>query len=298
MLKGSNKKIAILAILVIAVIGIISGPIKKSIEIRKAHQGEMMFYVIDMNEIENEKIKKWYMKNYQEKGIHTLDIENEKYILLSAGEQDIENIDIKIESVDGYEDNVMINGRVEIPKTEIESGLAYPHKVLRINEDPRKVSLGTLNLYDPYRDIKNVEATSIDLAILKEVNENEAKIISFNEDYKNQEFKLSNTALNQLQESDIKIGEVIGLEINKDDKSGYMTIENLSKVKNITQPVYVSKIDKENKIVKAKLFQEEIDIKYSEEINNDIQDLSDENYYLLLFENMEDGLYIKNINSI
>ena len=40
----------------------------------------MMFYVIDMNEIENEKIKKWYMKNYQEKGIHTLDIENEKYI--------------------------------------------------------------------------------------------------------------------------------------------------------------------------------------------------------------------------
>lgn len=292
-LKTNKMMLILIPLLLIA--AVFFGPVKNQIQMRSTIQGDLMFYVMANEDMQDTDIQKWYMKNYQKQGIHTFTKDDQEYILLSAGEQEIENMDIKIESVSGFEDNILVDGRIDIPTENIKQGLAYPHKVLRIEKDPRKVNLGTLNLLDPLRDSKSVATTSLDTAFLKEIDGDKAFITTFNQSYPDAVFILSETAKKEIAEFDIKKGNVIGVSIGHDDQQPYPVIENIRAIKNIAQRVEIKSIDVENQTAQVNISGELFDISYIKEIEQSMKALQEGSSYMAMLQNNGSNAVISEI---
>lgn len=303
---SKNKKLyigAAIAILLLPLVyGFISGIIE-GIQIRKAHQGEMIFYVVAKSDIKDKKLLEWIDQNYKEKGIHVyhkrriFSWDKDKYILLATGEQQLKDIEIKPESVVGYKDKIVVNGRVEPPKTNIERGTTYPHLLLRIDgkNDPREVHLGTMNLYDVFRGVPEPIRITLDTAIIKEINGSTIKLATFRKQNNYPAYTISDKAQNDIKEQGIETGDLVSVKVSNDLKEGYPQVENIRKMKGVVEKINVSKILEDEKLVNVHVNQIPFTFRYAGEIEDKIRKIKLNSPYLARLEKVGDVIYIKDI---
>jgi len=134
---GKYKKTIITAVAILIALpvlyGFISGAILKA-QLKNAPQGELLFYTIRTKDIEDTKLKEWVETHYKVKGIHVYEgkkATNEKHVLLAAGEQKIPEISIELESVVGFRDKILINGKIGSNQTIV--GIPCSLIILRVS---------------------------------------------------------------------------------------------------------------------------------------------------------------------
>ena len=253
---SKHKKIIIIGFLIFLLAspfihGVVTGGLK-AFQTQKAPQGELIFYVMHENDIKDAKLKKWIDSNHKTKGIHVYNqnkSSDEKYILLATGEQPLQDINIIMESVVGYEDKILINGRVEPPKSDIVKEKSYPYELIRIEtkNDPRAVRLGTMNLYDVFRGIKEPIEISLDNAIVREIKGDTIKISTFKNKDNQLMYTLTEDALKELKTQNIEVGELVSVNLNADLSKGYPKVENIRKTTRAIEKIKITDISEKNK---------------------------------------------------
>lgn len=286
-----KKNITILGIAIVIIIAIFG--IKNTLDLRQTQQGNLNFYVMDNKDIKDEKVKAWYLKNYQEKGIHSVTSGESRYILLSSGQQDV-NMKIKVKSIIGKEKKIKIDGTVEVPNQNIEQGLSYPNVVLRIKKDPREIVLGSLNLYNPMKIKPTV--VSMDTAIIKEIRNENISVATFKNEYKNNMYLLSEDVKEKIKKGDFKQGDVVGVKINNSSKNPYPTITYINQAKSLVESAQVKKIDKTSKMIEIFVNGERFQYKYEID-DKKLENVPEESFQMLVFEKKDGATYIKDIIS-
>lgn len=285
-----KKNITILGIAIVIIIAIFG--IKNTLDLRQTQQGNLNFYVMDNKDIKDEKIKAWYLKNYQEKGIHSITSGESRYILLSSGKQDVKNIKIKIKEIIGQKNKIKIDGTVEVPNQNIEQGLSYPNVVLRIKKDPREIVLGSLNLYNPMKIKPTV--VSMDTAIIKEIRNENISVATFKNEYKNKMYLLSEDVKAKIKKGAFKQGDVVLVKINNSSKNPYPTINYMTESKNVIESAQVKKIDIKNKSIEIFVNGETFQYKYEID-DKKLENVPEESFQMLVFEKKDGATYIKDI---
>lgn len=298
-----SKKILIGLIVLVLISPVIYGfttGVIRIIQIRKAPQGELIFYVMHDKDIQDPKLKKWVEENHKTKGIHVFRknrASDEKYVLLSTGEQTIQDIKIIMESVVGYKDKILINGRVTPPKSNIVKKKSYPHQLIRIEtkNDPRTVQLGTMNLYDVFRGIQEPIRISLDNAIVKEVNGDTIKLATFKQRVNHPLYILTEKALKEFKDQNIVAGDLVGININNDLSKGYPRIENIRKTTRVIEKVTITKVSEGDKVVTVEINKIPFMFKYRGEIQDKINKVIWNKTYLVKLEKVGDVIYIIDI---
>ncbi len=301
--KVFNKKILLGLIVLIllspVVYGFIHGAIR-SVQTRQSPQGELLFYVMDEKDIKDTNIKEWLEKNYKNKGVYVYKgnkASDEKYILLATGEQPIQGINIIMESVVGYKDKILVNGRAVPPKSDIVKKSAYPYEVIRVEtkNDPREVVLGTMNLYDVFRGIQKPIRISLDNAIVKEINGDTVKLATFRKKDNQLLYTLSENALKQMNELGIVAGDLVSVNLNTDLSKGYPKIENIRKTTRVIEKIKISRISEETKTITVEVNKIPFTFGYRGELENKITKVTENNVYLVKLEKVGDMIYITDL---
>jgi hypothetical protein len=280
--------------------------VAKQIQIQTAIQGQMLFWVMDKRDITDEKVNSWINTNYRQQGIYvyeTMDKETSqkfKYIMLATGKQSTEGIEIKMESVEGFKDKILINGRVEPPSTISEKSESYPHLVLRIDTyDPRNVVLGTMNLYDVYRDVVNQsDNITLNTAIVVEIGSDNITLATFKKDATINKYNLSKEAMNEINIAQIKQGELVAVNIRNDTDNGYQTIEHIRKTIKTYEKLKILNVDKQENIITIEASRIPIEMKYPIEIQEEVDRLVNDNTYLLKIEKVDGKVTITDVKGM
>ncbi|MGF7058443.1 protease complex subunit PrcB family protein [Brassicibacter mesophilus] len=139
-MKNFKAIALVLAVIMATFVFSACSPNKKT----EPQMGNLTFEAVDTNSIDDNKVKQWYEKNWQSKGVFSFDSDEDKYILISAGQKPTGGYDVDIVSIEGKEDKIVVNAKVNTPKegqmvTEI---LTYPNILVKIQKDERDVALG------------------------------------------------------------------------------------------------------------------------------------------------------------
>jgi len=206
---------SLVALLIISpfLIGFIKGLIIEY-KISKATQGQIIYQVVREKDLEEEGIKEWVNKNIYKKGIYITNTSDYKYILLAAGELK-DDVDIKITSVEGFKDKIMINGEATpLINNQNNKELYRPYLVLKIEKDPRDVILGSLNLFDVYKDKNSnekVQNVGVDIGIIEKVEDNLITIMLLKGQNPLVKFKLSEELKKEINIEELKKNQLIGI---------------------------------------------------------------------------------------
>lgn len=307
-LKGVNfKLLKILLVLFLAFLMMFLPSFVKEVQIRQSHQGELIFYVLDGKDIELPEVKKWYLANYQSKGIYTYDdrLNNEKYILLSAGEQEVENLEIQIDSLVGFEDKIIVNGKVKVPLENMETGLAYTHTIVKIAKDVRDISLGTLNLYDPFRGItddgtfetegtKQAKGIFLDVGIVNRVIEDKIELVTLNG---NEKVYNSKVFILDIKESKkLKKGDLVSIKIKQDNLQAFPVVQELNILLDSINELKITAVDKETR--ELTVTEQGVSFKYPAYDKLDINKLILNDDYLIKFKVIDGVTYISEIMGV
>jgi hypothetical protein len=301
-----NKKTKIMLALVLALSFILFSffsAVIKQIQLQTATQGQMLFWVIDERDISDTKVIAWIEENQKEQGIHVYDTKDKKtseklkYILLATGKQTIEGIAIKMESVEGLRDKIIINGRVEPPSLSEGEKEAYPYIIVMIQgNDPREIVLGTMNLFDINRGIAN-QSTNItmDTAIVTEIGENTIKIATFKNESSSPIYSLSSKAINEINATRIKAGDLVAVNINNDTSEGYPTLIDIRKTTIAYEKVFIKSIDSQAKLINVEISKTPMSINYLDTIQDKVNKTSENKEHLVKIEKVGEGVYITDL---
>lgn len=239
-------------------------------------QGQLLFFNINENDIEDEEVREWVESNHMNKGVHVYkeDYQEGKLVLMATGEQPIGGITISMESVVGQEDIILLNGVVRPPRDEIEDGPTYPYMLLKIDvkDDPREVHLGTLNLYDVFRGVEKPISKSVDTGVIQEIDGNKIKLIAFNGNENYPFYVLSDMAVKEMETRELKKGDMVAVSIDK-TPSEYPVIESIKLANNIVAGVVIESFDKEEREVELSVNNLSISMKYDESIGTMIEEI-------------------------
>ncbi|MBB6215241.1 hypothetical protein HNQ80_001330 [Anaerosolibacter carboniphilus] len=114
------------------------------------------YEVLDLNGISgNEKLFQWYEENYKKEGIHSLQIDNEMYVLVSGGERPTGGYRMQVDAVD-------IQGKSRIasvtatlyrpaPDMMVTQAITYPHVMIKMSAANAAVVRGEIKSIIGYR---------------------------------------------------------------------------------------------------------------------------------------------------
>ncbi|OEH86862.1 hypothetical protein BHU72_00940 [Desulfuribacillus stibiiarsenatis] len=126
------------------------GGAKMGNEDTKPTMSDVDYEIIDIEELElkeKEEIVTWYDDVFDQEGVHSMDgtkgFSKYTYILIADGEKATGGYAIQIESMKGNEDEIRIVAKVREPQKGefVTQAFGYPHLLLRINQDSRKILL-------------------------------------------------------------------------------------------------------------------------------------------------------------
>lgn len=128
----------------------IPGVVKKEYKM-----GNIDYNVIDIsskefNELNKGDFKKWYEPNYKNGGVYTFSKGGKRYILIGAGERLTSGYTMKDVVLTGKEEEIEVDAKLHGPKegeatTQV---ITYPHILLSIEDDGRKLSCSGVELKD------------------------------------------------------------------------------------------------------------------------------------------------------
>lgn len=296
-----NLLLALIGLIIISpiVISFLNGFVT-STQIRKTQQGELIFYVMHETDIIDPKLKTWIEENHKIKGIHVYKnnkSKDEKYVLLAAGEQPIDGIEIIMESVVGYEDKILINGQVRPPIADIEKSPSYPYSLLKIvsNRDSREVQLGTMNLYDVFRGVEVQNRISLDNAIVTEINDETIKIITFKQGVSQPVYTFTEEALIEFRKQSITEGDLVSVSLSNDTSDGYPKVKSIRETTKAIEKVKIIGVSEDNQLVTVEVNNFSFTFKYRSEIKDTISKLQLDSVYLVKLDKVGEIVYVTDI---
>lgn len=301
---GKYKKTIITAVAILIALpvlyGFISGAILKA-QLKNAPQGELLFYTIRTKDIEDTKLKEWVETHYKVKGIHVYEgkkATNEKHVLLAAGEQKIPEISIELESVVGFRDKILINGKIVPPKEDKESGEFYPHKLIKIEttKDPRQVQLGTLNLFDVFRGIPEPINASLEKGIITKIFNDTIEIIILDRNgTKYRIYNLTEPSKALIMGQGLEAGDFISISTIYEPQAQRHEIESIRKTSTITGALKIADINANNKTINVEIHGTSMVIRYKDDFQELAKGLSVGRQYSMRIKKEDDGIYLTSI---
>lgn len=174
--------------------------------------GNIEYNVIDISSKEFNKLNKgdfqeWYELNYKNGGVYTFSKDGKRYILIGAGERLTAGYTMKDVVMIGKEEVIEVNAKLHGPKEgEIATQvITYPHILISINDDGRKLSCSGVELKD--NSIK-VELKK-DSGRLDEITKDgimKVKISGVPEDVAAKEFKLDDKIKESIKSMNLEKG--------------------------------------------------------------------------------------------
>lgn len=225
-----KRRVLAVLVITILVLGLVAGCGNKN---EKTDGGEVLmgvlaYDVINPNELEDGDIKDWYEEKYMVEGLYTKAADDGKYVLLAAGVQNTGGYSVEITSVEGNEEEVVVEAKLNVPSKDmmVTQALTYPNILIKIDDTTREVVLGNFdkpavevinNTDDEEENVETVtglytgqiDANSIEMEI-KEVP---------------MAFRLSVNAKITLKEENIKVGEVITVDYIENEQGQYIIQE-------------------------------------------------------------------------
>jgi hypothetical protein len=124
--------------------------------LRKEYKmGNIDYNVIDIsskefNELNKGDFQNWYELNYKNGGVYNFSKDGKMYILIGAGERLTSGYTMKDVVLTGKKDEIEVNAKLNGPKegeltTQV---ITYPHILLSIKDDGRKLSCSGVELKD------------------------------------------------------------------------------------------------------------------------------------------------------
>jgi hypothetical protein len=128
----------------------IPGVVKKEYKM-----GNIDYNVIDIssknfNELNKGDFQKWYELNYKNGGVYTFSKDGKRYILIGAGERLTSGYTMKDVVLTGKEEEIEVEAKLDGPQegeTTVQV-ITYPHILLSISDDGRKLSCSGVELKD------------------------------------------------------------------------------------------------------------------------------------------------------
>lgn len=279
-----SKKTKVVAITVLAILLVLSpfitGFIKgfiKEYKISKAPQGQLIFQIVREEDFKEEGIKEWIDKNRYEKGVYSINDNGYKYILLAAGELK-DDVDMKITSVEGFKDKIMINGDVTPIINNSESKRLYrPYLVLKIEEDPRNVVLGSLNLFNVYENKnsdKKIRNVGLDVGIIEKTENELITIMLLKGDNPLARFKLSEELKKEINIDKLKKNQLVGIHYRGRINDEIPIITKLKPTSKVVARLKKEKIiDFKENMIDVSVNDYVKRLKYSEKIEGKLKDI-------------------------
>lgn len=150
------KKNFIFILTFILTIGLIAGCTQQNANIK---MGELEYETLDASELKDNDVQTWYEENYKKEGISSLDIDQYKYVLVSAGEKPTGGYSVEITSIEGKEEKIVVDAKLNVPsKGEmVTEALSYPNVIVKIDKDNRNVVIGEFDITeeDNYDELSN-----------------------------------------------------------------------------------------------------------------------------------------------
>ena len=128
-----RKFLIILTILSLVVISVGCNPVEENADLTEPT--EFDYEVIEEDALENEAAKEWYEENRENYGSYTHAIsEDEKYLLVSAGERRTGGYSLEIEGVNELSQMITLNIKLNEPSSDdmVTQALTYPNMLVKI----------------------------------------------------------------------------------------------------------------------------------------------------------------------
>lgn len=204
----------------------IPGAARKKYEI-----GNMDYNVIDIgskkfDELNTGDFQKWYDLNYRNGGVYNFSKDGTKYILIGAGERLTSGYKMKDVMLNGKEKEIEVTAKLYGPKDgeAINQIITYPHILISIGEDERKLSCAGVELQD---NSKKVELKK-DNGKLDEITKDgvlKVKLSGDSKDSTAKEFKLSDKIKESIKSMDLEKGMDIIFTYFLDEEEKPVVIE-------------------------------------------------------------------------
>ncbi len=106
--------------------------------------GNLDFEEVEIGSIDDNTVKQWYEENSKSEGIFSVDSNDNRYLLVGAGQKPTGGYDVEIVSVVGEKDKVVVNAKVNTPEEGemVTEALTYPNTLVKIQKDSRDIVLG------------------------------------------------------------------------------------------------------------------------------------------------------------
>ena len=108
--------------------------------------GELSYTKIDLSTIAQlpPEIQKWYQEKFKTLALHSYTLNGERYLLLSAGEKRTGGYEIRDLMLTGTEKEIEVKAGLKAPAQDeiVAMALTYPHVLVKIHEDGRKLIFG------------------------------------------------------------------------------------------------------------------------------------------------------------
>ncbi|MHB1420593.1 MAG: protease complex subunit PrcB family protein [Bacillota bacterium] len=193
------------SLLLIALIGamlLLSSCTTKKAEQLNTQTGPVAYQVLDTSSDSFEQLPgdvvMWYEDNYRKLDLHSLIINEDEYVLLSAGEKPTGGFSIEEFQLNGLADEIQVAASLRAPGAEdiVTQALTYPHLLVKIKADQRQLTFqgfkgntGTSNSSEIKQDsgtyTGQIDGNSIEIEISGVPKQNAARAFRFNEQVKN-----------------------------------------------------------------------------------------------------------------
>lgn len=198
---------------------------------RENEMGNIDYKVIDINSkefsgLDKGDFQKWYEVNYKNGGVYTFSKDGKKYVLIGAGERLTAGYSMKDVVLTGKKKEIEVSAKLYGPKEgEIATHvITYPHILLSIKDDGRKLSCSGVELKDSG---VNVELKK-DSGSFQEISKDgllKVKISGAPEDNADKEFKLDDKIKNGINGMNLEKGMEIIFTYYLDEGGNPIVVE-------------------------------------------------------------------------
>jgi len=107
------------------------------------------FEIVSSLEVPAE-LEAWYNNNYEVAGLHSYELNGEKYLILSVGEKPTGGYSIENIKLIGTKEEIAVNAKLKVPAKDemVTEALTYPHALLKIVADGRELKFGGIDNAD------------------------------------------------------------------------------------------------------------------------------------------------------
>ena len=234
MLNLKKSKLILMG-LVAAMILLILGCSGKTQEIdkEKAATGTLKYKVVNTSNTANlpDELAEWYLGNYQDKGLHSLNLEGSTYLLVSTGEKPTEGYGIDQLTLTGTETQIEVSGTLRVPGQNEMVGqvITYPNILVKIPEDSRQFKLIELKDTSPAANSAQKDTGTYVGQI--DSNSIEIKISGVPEPKAARAFQLADMVKDNFDRFGLETGDQVLFSFFKND-NGQLVLTSIEKIQN------------------------------------------------------------------